>query len=85
MAAGIVAMAWTIFTQQAHPQTLSGGAGPQAPLRSVVAALPLCGVRTEGIIYEVTDALLPAALAIVAGSGAVRVLVFCDGTNWVVL
>jgi hypothetical protein len=35
-------------------------------------------------MYFVTDALLPAALAIVASGGAVKVGVTCNGTNWIV-
>jgi hypothetical protein len=35
-------------------------------------------------MYIVTDALTPVALATVAGGGAVKVPVICNGTNWIV-
>jgi hypothetical protein len=52
--------------------------------RVTVANLPACGAGTEGLIYGVTDALVPAALSAVAGSGAVHTLVYCNGTSWIV-
>lgn len=45
-----------------------------------VATLP---AGTLGMIAHVTDALAPAFLAAVVGGGAVKSLVFYDGTNWV--
>lgn len=51
---------------------------------STVASLPTCNSASKGVQYLVTDALLPAALANVAGSGAVVIAVTCTGTNWIV-
>lgn len=50
-----------------------------------VASLPICNGGSEGSIKGVNDALLPAALAIVASGGAVHVPVYCNGTNWIVM
>lgn len=52
---------------------------------SAVASLPTCNAGTQGTIRHVTNALLPVALTTVAGGGAVRVIVFCNGSNWIVL
>lgn len=46
--------------------------------------IPTCNTSLQGTMYEVTDALLPAALATVAGSGAVKVGVTCNGSNLIV-
>lgn len=51
---------------------------------TTVASLPTCNAGSKGLMLLVTDALLPAALAIVAGSGAVVVSVVCNGTNFIV-
>jgi len=58
----------------------------QAPSRPVttVSGLPTCNSGTQGVIYFVTDALAPVALATVSGSGAVKIGVTCNGTNWIV-
>jgi hypothetical protein len=58
----------------------------QAPSRPVttVSGLPTCNSGSQGTIYFVTDALAPVALATVAGSGAVKIGVTCNGTNWIV-
>ena len=45
-----------------------------------VAGLP---AGTTGAIAHVTDALAPAFLTTVVGGGAVKTLVFYNGTNWV--
>jgi hypothetical protein len=50
----------------------------------LVADLPTCNAASEAARSAVTDALTPVALSTVAGSGAVKVAVRCDGTNWVV-
>jgi len=60
------------------------GSGPQ-PQKATVAGLPPCNAATEGLIFGVTDALVPAALAAVASGGAVHVAVYCNGTTWIVL
>lgn len=51
---------------------------------TVVGSLPTCNGGTIGTSYVVTDALLPVALATVAGSGAIVVRVLCNGTIWIV-
>jgi hypothetical protein len=56
---------------------------PQVPV-TAVGSLP-SPVGIEGQIRGVNDALLPAALAIVAAGGAVHVPVYSDGTNWRVM
>ncbi|TXH51061.1 MAG: hypothetical protein E6Q97_19160 [Desulfurellales bacterium] len=51
-----------------------------------VGSLPTCNASTEGARYGVSDsnaASYTAGIgAIVAGGGATRVPVYCDGTNW---
>lgn len=56
------------------------------PLRpsTTVASLPTCDAAARGKMFIVTNALLPASLAIVAAGGAVVVGVTCNGTNWIV-
>lgn len=51
---------------------------------STVATLPSCTAVLTGLIYTVTDALGPALNVLVVGSGAVTVLVHCNGVVWVV-
>lgn len=51
---------------------------------STVVTLPTCTSALNTRIYTVTDALLPSLAGIVAGGGAVVVLVHCNGTNWIV-
>jgi hypothetical protein len=50
----------------------------------VVGSLGTCDAGATGQVKFVTDALLPASLAIVAAGGAVKVPVFCNGANWIV-
>lgn len=57
---------------------------PEVPV-TAIGSLPACNVGSEGQIRGVNDALLPAALAIVAPGGAVHVPVYCDGSNWRVM
>lgn len=52
---------------------------------TAIGSLPTCNGGSEGSVRGVNDALLPAALAIVAAGGAVHVPVYCDGTNWRVM
>jgi hypothetical protein len=58
----------------------------QAPTRpsSTVLGLPTCNPGNTGLMYIVTNALAPVALATVAGGGAVTIGVTCNGTNWIV-
>ena len=58
----------------------------QAPSRPVttVSGLPTCNSGSQGVMYFVTDALAPVALATLAGGGAVKIGVTCNGTNWIV-
>lgn len=61
----------------------SGSGGVQLAV-STVAQLPTCDVSHIGIIRAVTDAAAtPVYNATVAAGGAVRVVVMCNGTNWV--
>lgn len=57
---------------------------PTRPTSTVATLGTTCTSGQRGQMYIVTDALLPAALAIVAGSGAVVTGVTCNGTNWIV-
>lgn len=50
-----------------------------------VSTLPTCNAGAAYTITVVSDALLPAALATVAGGGAVKVAVMCDGSAWKIL
>lgn len=49
-----------------------------------IAALPSCGVGTEGATAAVNDALSPVAFAAVVAGGSAHVGVYCNGTNWIV-
>lgn len=49
-----------------------------------VSGLPTCNAAAQGLVYGVTDALTPVALAAITGGGAVVVKVFCNGTGWIV-
>ena len=64
-------------------QAFMWGPVPTAP-SSTAAALPSCIATLRGSMFVVTDALVPVALATLAGGGAVTVLVFCNGSNWIV-
>lgn len=57
---------------------------PTRPSSTVVTLGTTCTGGQIGQQYIVTDALLPAALAIIAGGGAVKIGVTCNGTNWIV-
>jgi len=48
-----------------------------------VAGLPAASAGNKGQFFVVTDALLPAIGAIIIGGGAVNVLCFSNGTNWI--
>jgi hypothetical protein len=52
--------------------------------QTTVAALPAAATAGAGARAFVTDALAPAFGSTVAGSGAVSVPVYSDGSNWVV-
>jgi hypothetical protein len=61
-----------------------GGTGTTVMAPSVtIATLPAASANT-GKFYIVTDALLPVLGVIVGGGGAVKVVVFSDGTSWFV-
>lgn len=61
----------------------SGSGGVQLAT-STVAGLPTCDVSHLGILRAVTDAAAtPVYNAIVAAGGTVKVVVMCNGTNWV--
>jgi len=57
-------------------------AGTVRTTQTTVAALPAAATAGAGATAFVTDALAPAFGATVAGSGAVQVPVYSDGTNW---
>ncbi|MBV8807962.1 MAG: hypothetical protein JO033_04755 [Acidobacteriaceae bacterium] len=50
---------------------------------STVASLPTCNAGAQDQIRIVTDANAPTYNATVAGGGAVRIPVYCNGSNWV--
>ena len=54
------------------------------PPVTTVASLPAASAALRGVRYLVTDALVPVALAAVAGGGAVVVGVMCNGSAWIV-
>lgn len=54
------------------------------PPNVIASALPACTAGNIGVVYRVTDSLLPALGVIVAGGGAVAVLVRCNGTSFLV-
>lgn len=58
--------------------------GPAQRKTATIATLPTCNSGSQGQMFIVTDALLPASLATVASGGAVKVGVMCNGTNWIV-
>lgn len=51
---------------------------------ATVVGLPVCNASRSGLVYLVTNALLPTVLSVVVGGGSVQVLVHCNGTSWVV-
>ncbi len=63
-----------------------GGTGNTTGSKSsivTVGTLPTCNAASAGLIMMVTDSLLPALGVAVAAGGAVNVMVFCNGTNWI--
>ena len=51
---------------------------------STIAGLP-AAAASAGQVFIVTDTLLPALGVIVAAGGAVKVSVWSDGSNWLVI
>jgi hypothetical protein len=83
-------LACVAATAQAQAQTSkfgiasSNGAGAVALPATPVAQLPTCDVSHIGYLRAVVDAAAaPVYNATVAGGGSVRVMVMCNGTNWV--
>lgn len=68
----------------AHAESYAVLNAPAIPINTTVAALPACTAANSGVVYRVTDSLVPALGASVAGGGAVAVLVRCNGTAWLV-
>lgn len=71
----------------AHPcaaETVQVLNPPFIPQMITAASLPTCNAASTGVVYQVTDSLLPALGIVVAGGGAVSVLVRCNGTSWLV-
>lgn len=60
----------------------TNGQGATQLLVTTVGALPVCDVSHAGIIRMVTDATTPTYNATLTGGGAVKVMVICNGTNW---
>jgi hypothetical protein len=58
-------------------------AGGPVTAFTTVAGLPAASAGNKGQFFVVTDALLPAIGAIIIGGGAVNVLCFSNGTNWI--
>jgi hypothetical protein len=58
-------------------------AGGPVTAFTTVAGLPAANAGNKGQFFVVTDALLPAIGAIIIGGGAVNVLCFSNGTNWI--
>lgn len=88
----LLALALTLFAAGANAQAQTSkfgipstsGAGGVQLLTSTVAQLPTCDASHVGILRAVTDAAAtPLYNAIVASGGTVRVVVMCNGTNWV--
>lgn len=62
----------------------SSGSGGVQLTTSTVAQLPACDVSHVGILRMVTDAAAtPVYNATVASGSTVKVVVMCNGTNWV--
>lgn len=57
---------------------------PFVPQSVIASALPTCSTANTGVVYRVTDSLLPALGIVVAGGGAVAVIVRCNGTAFLV-
>jgi hypothetical protein len=87
-----LALALALFATAANAQTPTSKTGipashvpysgaVQLPF-STVAQLPVCDAQHIGVLRTVTDATAPTFNATVAGGGAVRVLVLCNGTVW---
>lgn len=67
----------------AHDGTSLGCAPPSRPV-ATVGTLPTCNSAAQGVMYFVTDALAPVALATVATGGVVKIGVMCNSVNWIV-
>lgn len=80
----ITGVAMALGTTAGNGGGTSNGALVLQRPTTTVAALPACTAANRGVMYVVTNALLPVALATVAGAGAVVVGVMCDGTNFIV-
>lgn len=68
------------------PMTMGGTGSTVGPKISstTVAGLP-SAAASVGQLFVVTDSLLPALGAVIAGGGAVTVCVWSNGTNWIVM
>lgn len=71
---------------QAAPQFYFNGTtqfnGPVKLKAYTAGTLPSCNTATQDTIAVVTDASAPAYNTAVAGGGAVRIRVYCDGSDW---
>lgn len=61
----------------------------QSPMPPLIvtqtSGLPICNTATQGLIFVVTDALLPVVGSLLGGGGLITVAVRCNGTNYLVI
>lgn len=58
----------------------SAGGFQRVPV--ALSALPACAAGNDGLTRYINDAASPSWNATVTGGGAVKVMVYCNGTNW---
>jgi hypothetical protein len=63
-------------------QANTNNTNPQAPYVFTVATLPSPTTINAGVRAFVSDATATTFNSIVAGGGANKLPIFCDGTNW---
>lgn len=73
-----------LFATSASAETTQVLNPPLIPVNVTVAQLPTCNSTTLGQVFRVTDSLVPALGGVVAGGGAVAVIVRCNGTSFLV-
>lgn len=80
----LLAVAALLCIGPASAEDIYRSANPFTPQSVLAANLPACTTSLTGQVYSVTDALLPLLGAVVAGGGAVSVIVRCNGTSWLI-
>lgn len=73
-----------VYVSLANAESFNVLNAPAIPINTTVTALPTCTASNSGVVYRVTDSLVPALGVAVAGGGAVAVIVRCNGTSWLV-